>query len=70
MEEITVTLLKGTLDRETLDRSVIVEDETKDRIKLSALSYDNEQLLKTKGYLLHRVVKVLKEVDGIVELHV
>lgn len=70
MEEITVTLLKGTLDRETLDRSVIVEDETKDRIKLSALSYDNERLLKTKGYLLHRVVKELKEVDGIIELHV
>ena len=70
MEEITVTLLKGTLDRETLDRSVIVEDETKDRIKLSALNYDNERLLKTKGYLLHRVVKELKEVGGIIELHV
>ena len=70
MEEITVTLLKGTLDKASQDQSIIVEDETEERVKLSALNYDNERLLKAKGYLLHKVVKELKEVDGIIELHV
>lgn len=58
------------MDKASQDQSIIVEDETEDRVKLSALNYDNERLLKAKGYLLHKVVKELKEVDGIIELHV
>ena len=68
---ITVELLKLSLSDENFEKAYVIENSKKtEKVKLADINYKNENLLKEKGYLLYKDVKEIKEVNGIIEIHV